>query len=428
MRRFYHRYARACLSSENYYEADLALQLCHDRFPSDAISYNLQALLASKLGLHEQALSFVDTALALQPNFNRALENKAIIERVLKRESVEGKTHIEGDISVLEPKYLLINSWGSGFGFDLLYLLQQLFLAEITQRKPVIYWGRNSLYNSHPESDCFTDYFLPISNTSLSELQSFQADAFPKYWQSQPLEKYLRRTRWRNRQNNQRYQITPLNYLERDETLAVAGEFGSIKTILPWLKATSPFYGESLGDIYRSLSLKYLKPKPELVQRALNLTRKMFGDNEFFAIHLRGTDKVHEKQSEDIANINVQLIERLEALAQDKPIFVMSDDVRQVELAKKRFGSRVKSIDVTRSDDDAQGVHHTATDKSKIAHEVLIDMLIASKAYAFFGCGFSYLACTVAYQRDKHALTTLLPYDITSRFYEIPYPGKYGIE
>ena len=213
MRRFYHRYARACLASENYYEADLALQLCHDRFPKDAISYNLQALLASKLGLHEQALSFVEKALALKKDFNRALDNKIIIERALNDKNAENQARNNSLVGAPKHKYLLINSWGSGFGFDLLYLLQQLFVAEVTGREPVIYWGANSLYNSHPESDCFTDYFLPISDTSLSELRPFQATAFPEYWHTQTLENYLRRTRWRNRKNNQRYQITPLHYL-----------------------------------------------------------------------------------------------------------------------------------------------------------------------------------------------------------------------
>ena len=420
MRKFFHRYARACMNSENYYQADLALQLCHSRFPEDIVSYNLHALLASKLDLNQQALSFLDQALTIKSDFKKALENRAVIELKVNKEKA-----IERDSKT--KKYLLINSWGSGFGFDLLYLMQQLLLAEITHRTPVVYWGENSLYNPHPERNCFTDYFLEISQNTIDDLIPLQEKAFPEYWQDQALNKYLRRTRWRNTANNQSYQIMALSYLAREEELVISGEFSSIKVMLPWLEETSPFHGQDIDDIYRSLMLKYLKFQPEIVKRAEGHIKNLFGEQSYYSIHLRGTDKQQEKQSQDIASINIELMEQLEKLDSTKPIFVMSDDVKQVELAKTRFGSRVKTIDVTRITGDSQGVHHLADDKSKIAHEVILDMLIASNAHTFLGCGFSYLACCVAYRRSKKVNTILHPFNILSRFYEIPYPGKFGI-
>ena len=39
-RRFLLRFARNCLHEENYYQADLALQVCQSRFPKDPVGYN----------------------------------------------------------------------------------------------------------------------------------------------------------------------------------------------------------------------------------------------------------------------------------------------------------------------------------------------------------------------------------------------------
>ena len=73
-------------------------------------------------------------------------------------------------------------------------------------------------------------------------------------------------------------------------------------------------------------------------------------------------------------------------------------------------------------------MHHTASDKQKIAEEVIVDMLIAAQSHYFFGCGFSYLACCVAGLRTQESHTILQPFDVMTRFIDVPVPGKFGIE
>lgn len=419
-RRFLLKYARTCLKSKNYYQADLALQVCQSRYPRDPVSYNLQAQVAYHLSLYEQALVFVDKSLQYRPTFQKAVDNKKVIEQAHKKAVIP--TQEKGQ------QYLLINSWGSGLGFDLLYLLQQLLLAELTHRQPVIYWGNNSLYNESPEQDCFTDYFDLVSTTSINALIPFQGEAFPTYWQSRPLTDFKRQTCWRNKVNGQQYKVTGLEYLGRRERLLISGEFTSIKMLLPWIGKQSDFYGLSVTQIYRRLMTKYIQPKKRLIDRSKDFVTEAFKEREFAAIHLRGTDKNKEKQSTDLALINQQLIAKLEQEHKLLPIFVMTDDVRQISVMKERFGERVFSVDVTRSETDDIGVHHSATNKQKIAEEVIVDMLIGAKATHFYGCGFSYLACCVAYLRTKEMQTTLLPYDVMTRFNDIPQSGQFGIE
>ena len=59
-RRFLLRFARKCLNVDNYYQADLALQVCQSRFSDSPTAYNLQSTLAYRLGLFEQAKTFVE--------------------------------------------------------------------------------------------------------------------------------------------------------------------------------------------------------------------------------------------------------------------------------------------------------------------------------------------------------------------------------
>ena len=410
-RKFLLTYARESLKENNFYQTDLALQVYQSRFPDDPISYNLHALLAYRLGLYSQAARFVNKALTLDPSFAKALENKAIIDKALKS-TLQTKSN--------QQHFLLIHSWGSGLGFDLLFLLKQLMLAELTEREPVIYWGHNSLYNAHPETDCFTDYFEPVSSTTIDEITPLAKTAYPNFWQNRPLDDYARCTKLRNKDNNKIQLVNGLYYLNRDESLVVSGEFTSVKMLKPWIEPDSRFYGMSEPEVYRDLMAKYIKPKPFLIDRAQSFIDKTFKDKEFIAIHLRGTDKAQEKQSQDIASINEELIKQATTLDKSLSIFVMTDDVRQIRAMQKRFGKRIHSVEVTRSDGNDQGVHHTANNKQKIAEEVLVDVLIAAQSKHFFGCGFSYLACCVAYTRENDATSTLLPFDVMTRFNNIP--------
>ena len=290
----------------------------------------------------------------------------------------------------------------------------------------MVYWGKNSLYNNDSDIDSFTDYFEPVSDVSFDDIKPFQKECFPEYWQSRKLTDYARRTRWKTK-SKQVHSIAGLYYLNRDEQLVVGGEFTTVKMLQPWVPANHRLHGMSVSELYRDLMTKYIRPKQHIQKRANSFVNREFSKQPFIAIHLRGTDKHQEKQSQDIATINQELITQIEELDKRLPIFVMTDDVRQIKAMQQRFGDRVRSVDVTRSDGDEQGVHHTANDKQKIAEEVIVDMLIASQSDTFFGCGFSYLACCVSAFRSEQQRTVLHPFDLTTRFYEIPYPSKFDI-
>ena len=88
-RRFLLNYARERMASKNYYDADFALQVSQSRYPDDPVSYNLQAMLAYRLGLYEHGLYFVKKALELDPGMQKAQENLVTIERAFFTEEVK---------------------------------------------------------------------------------------------------------------------------------------------------------------------------------------------------------------------------------------------------------------------------------------------------------------------------------------------------
>ena len=413
-RRFLLSYARERMNSNNWYFADLALQVCQSRHYNDPAAYNLQAMLAYKLGLYENALVFANRALKKYAKYAKAIENKEIIQQ-----KIDERLNYQDKNPSTESKYLLIHAWGSGIGFDLLHVLQYLLVAELTNRCPIIYWGENSLYNEN-ENDCFADYFQAINDLSIKDIDESTEKIFPGYWNGRELNVYLRRTKWRNTKNNQSYKITAIDYLNKSEKIVVSGEFTNIKSILPWVLEDSDYYGKDVKTIYKSLTKKYIKPKHEFINTANSVIKNKFNNSDFIAIHLRGTDKSKEKQSNDIASINDDLIKKVSSLDSSLPIFLMTDDIRQLAKMTDLFGNRLVSLDVTRSQNDDIGVHYESNEKKKIAAEVIIDVLVASKAKYFLGCGFSYLACIVSYLADEAQESTLLPYDINTRFYDIP--------
>lgn len=415
-RRFLLNYARERMAAKNYYDADFALQVSQSRYPDDPVSYNLQAKLAYRLGLYEHGMYFVKKALEIDPSMEKAQENLAAIERSYFAEQAKQ--------NILEEKFFLIHSWGSGFGFDLLYLMQQLLIAELAERKPVVYWGANSLYNDNPQQDCFTQYFEPISDLNIDDLTSFMPDVFPVHWQKRDLRDYIRRTRWRNTLNNQQYKIGGAYFFNRSEKVVVGGEYGSVGMLRPWLALKHRYAGVMVGDIYRDLVRRYIQPKQHFYDKANAFIQKKFGGQAFIAMHLRGTDKQNEKQSSSIANINRDLIQKVNNLTNDLPIFLMTDDLEQLKIMQGIFGKRLHSFNIDRSDNQSQGMHHTSKNKSQMTEGVLLDMLVASRSSHFYGCGLSYLACMVSYMQASKSSSTLLPFDVMTRFIDIPMPNK----
>jgi hypothetical protein len=422
-RKFLLDYARDRLHFNNFSDADLALQVCESRYPNHPVAFNLHGLIAFKVGALIQAEQFVRRSLAIEPGFKKAQDNLKAIQKHKNYSKENTKDTTKDTTKESDQRFLLINSWGSGFGFDLLYLLGQLLVAELSNRTPVIHWGKNSMYNQNsenPKYNAFNDFFEPINALTCEDMQQYTPNVYPEHWQERELSDYIRRTRWRNTANKQRFQISSIYYLAREEKVAVSGEYCTLKMLRPWLPEEHELFGQSTESMYRHLYKKYLKPNSHIQAQAKEFIEEAFGSKSFYAIHLRGTDKYQEAQSKNINEINQQLVKQLELDAKKHPIFLMTDDANIATELKKQFGSQVHFTKATRVTESKQGgVHHQSENKRQIGEEVLIDILIAAKAAHFYGCGFSYLADLISAIRTEKS-STLLPWNLLDRFIDIP--------
>jgi len=423
-------YARKCIKLHSYSEADLALQACQKRYPEHPVSYNLQAKLAYQLNALPQAAQFARRALERAPNFLKAKENLQLIEQKLSQKQNSESQQEEGTKSA---EFLFINSWGSGFGFELLYLLGQFLVAELSNRAPVIHWGQNCLYSEYANNDdynAFTDFFEPINSYSPADMQAVVESAsdnvFPEHWKTQPLNDFVRRTKWRDPKTQLLNQITPIFYLNRPERVLVSGEYLTLQMMIQWIPDDHSLFGKTTEELYRTLFHRYLKPQKHIVNIVEQFTKETLQGKSFKAIHLRGTDKRNERISGDIDQINESLISELSAMGGSDQIFLMTDDVAILSRMKEKFAERLVFADAIRgSESNEGGIHHQHSDKRRLGEEVLIDMLIASQADHFFGCGTSYLAAMINSIRPQ-GKSTLLPYNVMNSLMNVPTPERVG--
>jgi len=237
---------------------------------------------------------------------------------------------------------------------------------------------------------------------------------------------FIRRTKWRDPKSGLLNQVTPIFYLNRPEKLLVAGEYLTLQMMIPWIPEDHRLFGKPTEELYRDLFHRYLKPKKHIVDFVEDFTMNALKGKPFKAIHLRGTDKRNERIGSDIDEINESLISKLRLLDSNDQIFLMTDDETLLARMKEEFGDRLVFADTIRgSETEVGGIHHQHSEKRRLGEEVLIDMLIASEADHFLGCGTSYLGAMINSIRPQ-GKSTLLPHNVLNSLINIPTPERVG--
>ncbi|MEL6765172.1 MAG: tetratricopeptide repeat protein, partial [Cyanobacteria bacterium J06607_6] len=123
-----------------------------------------------------------------EPDFNRKGMNMLPHEPTAQGQTMDNQClEIAQHLNQLEnPKFILIRAWGHGFWSDVDHVLGQLFLAEITGRIPVVYWGANSRYRDADEN-AFENYFEPVSSYKIDHLIGQTYTFYPDHWTEETL-------------------------------------------------------------------------------------------------------------------------------------------------------------------------------------------------------------------------------------------------
>jgi hypothetical protein len=376
------RLAETHLSAGNLVLTDFICREVLAADPRNAAALALLGALAQRLGLQRQAVDYFRAALARDPHYAPAKTSLASL--------AGAATPFAAAHAIDGRRYLLIKAWGFGFWSDTTHVLGSLLLADLTDRVPVVHWGRNSLFGDGSGRDAFCTYFAPVSPFTLETLAALPgADFFPAKWSPANLGSD-EIAKW----NGPGSRLGGIAFLARPETIAVADFYIGVIDLLPWIPRSHRLFGKSLDAVYRDLASRYLHPRPEILAAVDAFWHAHLAGTEAIAVHVRGTDKV--KEMGDLARFNQLYFEYLDRCDPAWRIFLLTDDTRWVDAFRSRYGDRVVLTDCDRTERN-EGLHYLPhTDRTHLGREVIVDVQLALRCARFVGNGASTVSAIIA--------------------------------
>lgn len=376
------RFAIQALGAGKLAAADIACRQLLDFQPDNAATWHLLGVIAARVQARDAAVSYFQTALALEP------DNVRIQENLRAAQALAPPTLPAID------RYLLIKSWGFGFWADVSQVLGSLLLAEATGRIPVTFWGSNSLFSDKSGRDAFGFYFEPVSPMSFEALQQIApASFFPPRWHKTNLDQ-TGIAKWEGKGSR----AGAVYFLNRPETIAVSDFLIGVMDVMPWLPSSHPLHGKAPDEVYRDLIARHLKPKADILAARDAFLSWHLGAQPFVALHMRGSDKANEDAN--LEATHARLVAALETVDPSWPILLLTDDAQCLARMRERHGARLIATDCQRTATQ-EGVHYLAeTDRVQAGREVLIDALLALKAQRFIGNGRSNVSAMIALMKD----------------------------
>ena len=383
--------------------AEIYIRMVLSREPNDPYALNFLGWISSALSFYEIAIFYFQKALEKDNKWELPHENINIIKKHLKIKTERNHNQIIKNDKTKNTKYLLIKAWGYGFFSDVGHVLGQLLISELTERLPIVYWGKNSLFGDGTEVNAFEHYFESFSKLSINEFQKNTFSYWPPKWNNANL-KSDDVNKWQGPYSR----IAGQYLLNRPENVVISDFYSGIIDIKPWIPSNHPLFKLSINETYYYLVNKYLHPKTLIKKRVDNFLHNKLMKSAFIAVHARGSDKALElknlnsvnKQYEDIINKKILLDPSLK-------IFLMTDDTRILNRYYELYGDKVIVTKSQRTNDNT-GVHYKNSSNSlELGLEVMTDVYIAAKAKTFIGNGWSNTSQIVRYlkrwsEKDIH--------------------------
>lgn len=376
------KFAADALADGNLAASEVVCRDILEAEPGNAAALNLLGIIAARLGMGAPACGYFTAALALQP------ANQTVRRNLAAAQGAPTPVLPAGE------RYLLIKAWGFGFWSDVSHVLGALLLADITGRIPVIHWGRNSLFGDGSGGDAFRLYFEPVSSITLADLATLDgASYFPARWNGANLARDELH-KW----EGPYARAAALYFLNRPETIAVSDFYCGIIDVAPWIPEGHPLHGKPLGEIYRDLAEKYLRPRGHCLAACETFFQAHLGNAPYAAIHMRGSDKASEDG--DLHLTQDAILAAIAAIDPSWRLFLLTDDARLLARMTAAHGDRVIATDCQRTA-GTTGVHYLPTvDRVRVGTEMMTDTLLALRARRFIGNGRSNVSAMIAFMND----------------------------
>jgi len=276
------------------------------------------------------------------------------------------------------PRYLLIKAWGYGFWSDVHHVLGQLLVAELTQRTPIVRWGRNSLFGDGGD-DAFRLYFEPVSALQLKDLPEDLSIYPPKWTHANLATDNV--NKWEGPHSRHAAQFL----FGRAEDLLVSDFYMTLASLIPWIGPESRYHGKSEDTLYAELFAKYIRPLPSMQARVDAFYQSRMAGRNWVAVHIRGSDKIHESAGLHQTNLRyLDFIDRVIELNPHIGVFLLTDSVDIHTQFSARYADRLVTTPALRSA-TATGVHMQGHSGRAVGDEVLLDALLAARCDYFVG-------------------------------------------
>jgi hypothetical protein len=282
-------------------------------------------------------------------------------------------------LASVSQKYLLVRAWGYGFWSDVHHVIGQLFLAELTHRTPVVWWGENSLFRGAAKTNAFELYFQPRGLSSLPASLS-EHSFYPAKWnEGNVFGEAI------NLWEGEDSRMAAPYFFNRPEDIVVSDFYTTVESIRPWISVNSAYYELTDDEIYALLFDRYLAPAPQLVHKANVFYEEKMSGRPWVAVHARGSDKVYESPELNQTNSAYWgFVDRIIELNPSIGVFLLTDSIDLHDAYKNRYGDRLVTTSALRSNTDV-GIHLQGHSGYELGAEVMIDVLLAIRCDYFVG-------------------------------------------
>lgn len=300
-------------------------------------------------------------------------------------------------------RYLLIKAWGFGMWSDLDHVLGALLLADLTGRIPLVHWGRNSLFRNPDTENAFTLYFQAVSPAQWAHVCQPDLACYPPKWRADNLH-LDDLAKWEGKGSR----LTGLYLLNRPEPVVVSDFHIKLVDLLPWIPEGHPLHGMGLHAVYRQLCRRHLRLQPALRAEIDALWQTHFAQDHWLAVHVRGTDKVHEFAQLDALNAQYHTsIQRILDVNPSLRLFLLTDSTPVEADFRQRWGDRVFCLPCVRGSGQ-EGVHLSGHPGELMGRQVLTDAWLAARCDYFLGNGASNVSTGIRHLKDWPAGTYFL--------------------
>jgi len=234
------------------------------------------------------------------------------------------------------------------------HLLGQLLKAELTDRTPVVFWSKNSLYGTEEGENAFERFFLPVSGFSVHDLNG--------------------------------------------KNVIVHDLDTGMEEAVPYIQTGHLLCGASMHELYSIMLKKYIRLQPDIQQEFdLFYQEKMLNKN-MIGVHIRGSDKILEvNHLHQLNECYPAEIEKFLKISPDAHIFIMTDCSDILSEYIQAYGDRLIYTDCKRVLKADKGVHfQNYSDKKRKGIEVIKDTWLAAKCDYFIGNGYSNVSRAVS--------------------------------